>query len=650
MAYNLKDFTIEQKIKLLAGQDAWHTEDFGGKIYKVKVSDGPVGLRMPTKDPDSGNWYDKPAVAYPASHVLSQTWDTELAYKMGECMANDCIEENVDVLLGPGVNIKRNPLCGRNFEYYSEDPYVAGVFGREVIKGLQDNHVGATLKHYCANNQELCRFWTSSEIDERTLREIYLKAFQIAEEGKPWAVMCAYNLVNGLKMSEHSKLFKVLREEFGHDDRLIMSDWSAVFDHVAAVKASLDLEMPYSDKGYNRLLEGYKNGEITEEEIDLCVQRVLDFIEKAEKASKVRKVTKTVEERLAMSRKIASEGITLLKNDGALPISASAKIAITGRGSDEYVAGGGSARVQPITKTPITLVQALKEQMGENNVCHHNERGAYEQTYVAVNNAYGKDLSIVCVSHVQGEGRDRENMKLEKKQEMLIKECAKQNKNTLVVVYSGAPIDMSEWIDDVSAVIWAGYPGEMGALALADIILGNVNPSGKLTESFPLTTSDAISEYNHSDFSRVDYSEGLFVGYRYYDGANEEGLQTLFPFGFGLSYSEFEYSNLNLTKENGGVRVAFDIKNISNVDGAEVAQIYVREPHSKVVRPYKELKEFVKVYLKAGETKRVEVMLPESAFEFYSVARDKWHKEGGIYEIIIGASSQDIRLRDCIEN
>ena len=648
MKYSINDFTIEQKIKLLAGKDFWHTEDFDGKIYKVKVSDGPVGLRMPVCD-ENGKWYDKPSVAYPSTQVLSQTWDEKLAYETGERIADDCIENGVDVLLAPGLNIKRNPLCGRNFEYVSEDPYLAGVFGREYVKGIQAHHVGATIKHFCANNQELCRWWVSSEIDERTLREIYLEPFRIAEEGKPWAVMCAYNLVNGVRMSEHAKLYKILREEFGHGDRLIMSDWEAVQDHVASVKAGLDLEMPYLESGYVRLKEGFENGEITEEEIDACVKRVLDFINLCEEQSALRKVQTTVEQRLQSAQKVAENGIVLLKNDGALPVKDNANISITGNSAVKYISGDGSSRVQPITKTPVGLPYALEKTLSGATVSYKGVDDHYQQTYVAVNNAYGKDVAIVCVDKIDGEGWDRHGLKLDKRQEMLIVETAKQNSNTVVVMYCGAPVDMSAWIDKVNAVIWAGYPGEMGAYAIANIISGKVNPSGKLTESFPLTLEDSVAEYTHSDFMKVDYAEGLRVGYRYYDSENQNGLTTLFPFGYGLSYSTFEYKNMSVEVGEQVVKVAFDITNTSQIDGAEVAQIYVREVHPKVYRPYKELKAFKKVSVGAGQTARVEVQLGVHAFEYYSVALDKWTHTPGSFEILVGASAENILLKQSVE-
>lgn len=647
MGYNVKDFTIEEKIKLLAGQDSWNTEDFGGRIYKAKVSDGPVGLRMPVQN-EKGEWYDKPSVAYPSIQVLSQTWERDLAYKTGECIADDCIDNGVDVILAPGLNIKRNPLCGRNFEYVSEDPYLAGVMGKEYVKGVQDHHVGTTIKHYCANNQELSRFWVSSEVDERTLREIYLEPFRIAEEGEPWTVMCAYNLVNGVRMSEHTKLYNILREEFGHGDRLIMSDWCAVRDRVESLKAGLDLEMPYSDDGYARLKEGYEKGEITEKEIDVCAQRVLDFISKCEEESKKRKTTRTVEQRLQQAKNVAKRGIVLLKNEfGLLPIEENSTISVTGDPAVNYVAGGGSSRVVPLNS--ISLVDALKKELPTCEISYKGVHDEFDKTYAAVNNAYGKDYAIVCVDKIDGEGWDRDGLKLHYTQEMLIKETAKQNQNTIVIMYCGAPVDMSGWIDEVSAVIWAGFPGEMGAEAIAEILSGKVNPSGKLTETFPYTLNDSYSEYAHKDFMTSNYEEGLMVGYRYYDTANDKNLVTLFPFGYGLSYSDFVYDDLRVEKVDDKVKVCFTIENISDIAGAEVAQVYVREVHPKVIRPYKELKGFAKVDLKAGEKKQVEIVLDKHAFEYYSIALDKWTHTPGKFEILVGASSEDILLEEVIE-
>lgn len=646
--YKATDFSAEEKIKLLAGKDCWHTEDFGGRLYEVKVSDGPLGLRTPVQN-EKGEWSDKPAIAYPSTQVLSQTWRPEYAYETGEMLADDCMENGVDVLLAPGVNIKRNPLCGRNFEYVSEDPYLAGVFGREYIRGLQNKHVGATLKHFCCNNLEFSRLWISSEVDERPLREIYLKPFEIACEAKPWSVMCSYNLVNGVRMSEHRKLYTVLRDEFGFDG-MIMSDWGAVMDHAASVKAGLDLEMPYSEKGYQNLKAAYEAGEVTDEELDVCAQRVLDFIARCEEESKKRKLTSNRQERLDTAQKVAEEGIVLLKNKGVLPLKDGARVSLTGEPAVKYVAGGGSSRVQ-LQENPPSLAECLSAVLPAGEFSYKSVYDNLGQFYQAVNNAYGKDAAIVCVGTEDGEGWDRSLMRLPVEQEEWILETAKQNANTIVVVFAGAPVDMGPWIDEVAAVVWAGYPGERGGCALANILSGKVNPSGRLTESFPFSQEDCPVLYGYRDAMKNVYSEGLLVGYRWYDAEREKGNygQTLFPFGYGLSYSEFEYSALAVEKSGNGVEVSFDVANISERDGAETAQVYVREVHSKVFRPFKELKGFQKVYLEAGEKKRVRIVLDRNAFAFYSVAIDKWTVNKGVFEIFVAADSADIRLKETLE-
>lgn len=646
--YKASELSAEEKIKLLAGKDAWHTEDFGGKLYEATVSDGPLGLRTPVQN-EKGEWYDKPAVAYPSSQILSQTWSPRLAYETGGMLADDCTENGVDVLLAPGVNIKRDPRCGRNFEYFSEDPYLAGVFGREYIRGLQDKHVGATLKHFCCNNTEYTRLWLSSEADERTLREIYLKPFEISCEAKPWAVMCSYNLVNGVRMSEHKKLYEVLRGEFGFDG-IIMSDWGAVMDHAASVKAGLDLEMPYSEEGFKNLKSAYEAGVVTDEELNTCAQRVLDFVARCEAESKKRRITSTRGERLAAAQKVAEEGIVLLKNDGILPFKNGMRVSLTGEPAAKYTAGGGSSRVQLAEEAPA-LAACLGEVLPDGEFSYKGVWDNYNRLYEAINNAYGKDAAIVCVGVEDGEGMDRSELRLPEDQENLILETAKQNPNTVVIVYCGAPVDMTAWIDSVSAVVWAGYPGERGQRALANILSGKVNPSGRLTETFPETLEAVPAKHTYRDAMKSLYSEGLLTGYRWYDAESAEGgcSSAFFPFGYGLTYSSFEYSELSVEPDGDGFAVSFDLTNVSETDGAEVAQVYVREVHSKVFRPYKELKGFEKVFLKAGETKRVKIKLGREAFAFYSVALDRWTVNSGAFEIFVAANAEDIRLTESVE-
>ena len=646
---SIEDFTAKEKLKLLMGQDCWNTEDFDGQLYKAKVSDGPVGLRTPKWT--GSRFEDQPSVAYPSTQILSQTWNKDLAYKLGAALADDCIERNVDVLLAPGVNIKRIPHCGRNFEYFSEDPLIAGTFAKEYIQGLQDNHVGATLKHYCCNNTEFSRMWLSAEVDERTLREIYVKAFEIACEAKPWAVMCSYNVVNGVRMSEHKKLYKLLRKEFGFRDNLIMSDWGAVVDAPASVRAGLDLIMPHYDKHAEDLTTAYDNGQLTDSQIDECASRVLKFVDRCEQQSKLRRIQSTRDERLALARKTAQQGIVLLKNNGVLPLQQGASVSLGGNYANAYVSGGGSSCVIP-DEQPVTLLSALRQAMPESTVTYRDlwEYGVSEAPLLQVNDAYGKDVSIVCVGTLDREDTDRPFARLPDSHVRIIREIARKNANTVVVVYSGAPIDMSAWIDEVAAVVWAGYPGQMGNLALADILIGKVNPSGKLTETFPMTEFDYPAHNTYCDSMVSLYSDGLLVGYRYHVTAQHKLLpnplpQPRFPFGYGLSYANFQYSNVSATVcANGSVKVEFDVTNTSDVDGDEIAQLYVREVSPKVFRPYMELGGFERVSIKAHTTAHVQTTLPASAFAYYSVSLDRWLVEGGNYEIYVGRSSADTPL------
>lgn len=649
MKYSTKNFTAKQKLKLLMGQDCWHTEDFNGKLYKAKVSDGPIGLRTPEWKND--RFEDQPSIAYPSMQILSQSWDRNLAYQMGCALANDSIERNVDVLLAPGLNIKRSPHCGRNFEYFSEDPLVAGELAYQYIKGLQDNHVGATLKHYCCNNAENSRMWLSAEVDERTLREIYLKAFEIACQAHPWATMCSYNVVNGVRMAQHGKLFTLLREKLGFGDGLIMSDWGAVTNADESVKAGLDLIMPYLDKHEAELLEKYENGELTDEQIDICADRVLKFVEKCENESKLRTITLTHDERLQIARQIATEGIVLLKNNGILPLKQGASVSMAGNYANVYLNGGGSSSVVP-DEQPVTLLTALKAAMPTSEISYRDlwEYGVSEAPLLQINDAYGKDVAIVCAGLHDCEGFDRASAKLPQSQVQIIREVARKNPNTVVVLYCGAPIDMSDWIDEVSAVVWAGYPGQVGNLAVADILTGKVNPSGKLTETFPQTEYAYPAHDTYCDSMVSVYSDGLLVGYRYHLTAQHKMLpstlpQPRFPFGYGLSYANYSYSNLTATVlDDGKVELQFDITNTSDVDGVEIAQIYVREVSPKVFRPYMELGGFERVSVAAHTTVHVQTTLGTKAFAYYSVSQDRWLVEGGAYEIYVGASSTDTPL------
>ena len=644
MKYEVQNFTLDEKIRLLAAKDSWHTEDFDGRLYEVLVSDGPVGLRT-VESKENGVLKYSSAVAFPSTQVLGQTWDTSAAYRMGEVLADECIERGVDVLLAPGINIKRLPICGRNFEYVSEDPYLSGIFGREYIKGVQDHHVGTSLKHYCANNQEYSRFTQSSEVDERTLREIYTYNFKIALEAKPWTVMSSYNLVNGVKMSAHKKLYSMLRDVLGFDG-LIMSDWSAVDDHAACVLAGLDLEMPYSEAGYENLKAAVEEGRVTEEDLDRRVEVVLRFIELCEREKDKRKIETTLDERIAVSEKIAEEGIVLLKNNGVLPIRDGSTVSVVGKAVYENMSGGGSSRVH-LAREVANLSDELARVLPKSEVSFANSRNGVFAA--AINKAYGKDVNIICVHQSDAEGTDRDSIRLDTWQENYILEMARKNPNTVVVMYHGSAVDMTAWEDKVAAIISVGYPGERGNAALAKILAGKVNPSGKTTETYPETLEDCLGMHCIRDYNYSVYSDGLLVGYRWYDTAKYMGksdtARVKYPFGYGLSYSTFEYSGLNITIEEEDIAVEFDVKNTSEIDGKEIAEVYYRDPVSSVFRPYKELCGFDKKLIRAGESEHYTVKVPKEYLAFYSVAEDRWVLESGDFEIMVGASSEDIRLK-----
>lgn len=641
---SVKNLTKEQKIKLVMGADFWTNYDLDGQIYKFVVSDGPIGLRQPLDRMTTEQHDCIKSVAYPSFQILSQTWNAELAYEMGRSLGNDCIEQKVDILLGPGVNIKRLPTNGRNFEYLSEDPYVAGSFAREYIKGVQSKHVGTSLKHFCCNNSEKSRHWMSMEVDERTLREIYLRAFEMACEANPWTVMCSYNLVNGVRMSENAKLYGVLRNEFGFDG-LIVSDWDAVKDSEASLNTGLSLEMPYNAAHQREMLA--KADKLDPIMLDECAQRVLDLADKCAEESKLRKIDMNLEDRRAVALKIEEEGIVLLKNSGVLPMHGG-KVLVTGAAARRYYFGGGSSNVYPERE-----FEPLEDALRNEGVNTEYAESVWEvnghqanlgNLKGAVWKAAGSDYTVLCIgepSTCEYESEDRQQIKLSKEEETAVHALARASEKLIVVVYAGAAIDMSDWVDEADAIVWAGYGGEFVNKAVAEVLTGKVNPSGKLTETFPLSLEDVPSENAYRDEAVMVYSEGLNVGYRYFDTFD---VPVLFPFGFGLSYSEFRYGNLTVGKDGENIKVRFEIENVSDIDGKEAAQLYVREITKEVYRPYQELKAFKKVFVKAREKAAVEFVLDRSAFAYYSVAKDRWTVKPGVFEIRVGASVSDIRL------
>lgn len=641
-----------QKVKLVMGADFWSNDTADGSLYKFVLSDGPVGLRQPL---DKSNPEQKEvikSVAYPSAQVLSQTWNCDLAKLLGKSIGNDCIEQKVDIVLGPGVNIKRLPTNGRNFEYYSEDPYLAGTLAKKYIEGVQEMHVGTCIKHFCCNNSEFSRHWASMEVDERTLHEIYLKAFEIAMEAKPWTVMCSYNLVNGRRMSENNKLYNVLRNNFKFDG-LIMSDWDAVKDSEASLNAGLNLEMPYNENHHNLMMKKAQENILNERKLDESAVKVIELAEKCEKESKLRKMDMSINERRNVALKIAEEGIVLLKNENnVLPLKPEKKIFITGDPASRYYCGGGSSQVCP--ELPfISLEEALKAECDDvqyyesiwEKLGHLAHVGNAKKALEYSAQAEYTILAVGDSANLEFECADREGIKLSKEEEILINDFAKVAKHLIIVVEAGSAIDMSSWIDKVEAVVYMGYGGELGHKALANILVGKINPSGRLSETFPLKLEDSPAMKSYHDSSVMKYDEGLNIGYRYYETYN---VPVLFPFGYGLSYSKFEYSNLKIEQIKDVYKVSFDIENETEIDGAEVCQLYIREVVKEVYRPDYELKGYEKIFIKAHEKKEVIIELKRKDFSYYSTYYDEYHVKPGAFDILIGKNSHDIILKERI--
>ena len=648
----IAQMTLEEKAALCTGASAWTTtpvERLG--IPEMIVSDGPHGVRR-VPDIQSMGMKSLPATCFPTASCLASTWDVDLIWQMGLALGEECIALNVDVLLGPGVNMKRSPLGGRNFEYFSEDPYLAGEMGASFINGVQSKGVGTSLKHYAVNNQEFQRFSISAEVDERTLHEIYLPAFEKAvKQGQPWTVMCSYNKVNGTFASEHHQLLtEILKYEWGFDG-LIVSDWGAVRDRVAALQAGLDWEMPGpQDRRVKTVVQAVRSGELDEATLNESVRRILRIVFKAKETPKVG--TFDVDTHHELARKIAAEGIVLLKNDGLLPLKGQQHIAVIGRSAENaHFQGGGSSH---INTTKVALPFKELQSRAENAELSYAEGypadASFRQDLIdqAVTLAQSADVALLYIalpSFKESEGYDRQDLDLTEQQIELIKAVSKVQPKTIVVLNNGAPVAMREWIDSVSAVLEGWMMGQAGGSAIADILFGRVNPSGKLGEAFPLKLEDTPSHGNWpGSAGQVHYGEGLFIGYRYYD---LKKIPVMFPFGHGLSYTTFEYSNARVSAKNfkdvDGVKVTVDVTNTGNLAGKEIVQVYVHDQKSGLIRPAKELKGFAKLELHPGENKSVSIQLDFRSFAYYHPGYKQWVTEDGDFDLLIGASSADIR-------
>lgn len=631
--------TVEEKMRLFVAEDYFTTYEIEGKAPKISVADGPCGLRK-RRDPNLPT--PTPANCYPSPHVLANTWDKEATKNVAKAIASDCAEMNEDVILAPGINIKRTPLCGRNFEYFSEDPYLTGVLATEYVKGLQESGVGACVKHFCANNREHDRLHQTSEVDLRTLREIYTKAFEmIIKEAKPHMVMGSYNPVNGINASENKWLLDgILRKELGYDG-VIVSDWEAVHDRAKSLKASLDIAFPHREKDEVNLREAYEKGEITEADMEDSIQRILALYEQIKKDRKIRKPL-SEEARHEISVTAARNGIVLLKNEGnVLPIKGG-KLAFIGD-QIRYV-GGGAAQV--LSKNQYrSLATEVQERLPDAKVDKyflftHGSQVPFPYGVRimdiprAMDMAYDADVALLTVGTddiIETEGYDRMSLKLPKGIEDIILKVASRANKLVVVLETGAAVDMTAWIDKVDAVVYAGFGGDTMNEAIADILTGKACPSGRLSETFPLCLEDTPTGLELGDGYAERYHEGVFVGYRHYDTKN---IPVLFPFGYGLSYAKFEYSDFKVEKKGEmQYEVTFKIKNVSDVDGAEVPQLYVRNVDKKVTRPEKELRRFERVALKAGEEKRVAFTTDKDCFAYFSACYNAWYVDEGRYEL-----------------
>ena len=655
----LEQMTLEEKAALCTGANAWQTvavDRLG--LFAITVSDGPHGVRR-VKDPNALMSGSLPATCFPTASALAATWDVELLHTLGETLAKECIALGVDILLGPGNNMKRTPLCGRNFEYYSEDPYLGGELAASVINGVQSKGVGTSLKHFAVNNQESQRFVINAQVDERTLREIYLAGFERAvKKAQPWTVMCAYNRLNGTYCSEHKPLLTdILKDEWGFEG-FVVSDWGAVHDRVASLAGGLELEMPGPQPHrVQSVIDAVQSGELDEAVLNAAVERLLTVIFKAAQTKKGHTEI-NVEAHHALARKIAGEAIVLLKNEGdLLPLRNVRKLAVIGTSAQTpYFQGGGSSHINP-TKVDIPF-EELKNLTGEAELLYadgYSLEEGFDQALIDEAVAIADQSEVVLLyialpSYKESEGYDRSDIDLTEQQIALIKAVAAAQPKTVVILNNGSAIAMSEWIDDVAVVLEAWMMGQAGGGAIADVLFGKVNPSGKLAETFPFKAKNTPAYLNFpGENGIVRYGEGLFIGYRYYD-AKEEDI--LFPFGYGLSYTTFAYANLSVSsktfKDVDGLSISVDVTNTGDVTGKEIVQVYVHDHEAKLVRPYKELKGFAKVELAPGETKTVTIALDERAFAYYNPAYGQWITESGEFDILVGRSAADICLKETV--
>ncbi len=655
----ISQMTLEEKAGLCSGLDFWHTkgiERLG--IPSEMVSDGPHGLRKQDQAADHLGINDSiQAVCFPAGCATASSFDRDLVRKLGETLGEECQAENISTILGPAMNIKRSPLCGRNFEYYSEDPLVSTEIAGALVHGVQSKHVGTSPKHFMANNQEYHRMTSSSEMDERTMREIYLASFEgMVKKEKPWTIMNSYNKLNGTYLCENKEMLTdVLRKEWGFDG-YVMTDWGAMNERVEALKAGCNLEMPSCGGTTDaEIVKAVQNGELDEAVLDQRLEEFLNIIFRYEE-NRDQKAVFQLERDHGIARQVEEECIVLLKNEGdLLPLSPDKKAAFIGKyAKAPRYQGGGSSHINSFkVESAMDAVKFCENVKEENIVFAQGYDDAEDLTNEAlleeaVEAAKNAEIAVIFAGlpdNFESEGYDRKHMRMPDCQNRLIEAVAEIQSNTVVVLHNGSPVEMP-WIGKVKAVLEAYLGGQAVGGAVVNVLYGNANPSGHLAETFPLRLQDTPCYLNYGgEHDKSVYSEGVFVGYRYYASKD---MEVLFPFGHGLSYTTFAYSNLSVGKEkmteSETLTVTVDVTNTGEIAGKEVAQLYVAPKGGTIIRPVRELKAFEKINLAPGETKKVQFTLDRRAFAYWSTQIHDWHVGSGEYEIQIGRNAQDIVL------
>jgi beta-glucosidase len=663
VAPSSKSLPQDLAVGLLSGESTWLTKKVPG-LGQAFVADGPHGLRAkPEGVTDLGIGGALPSTCFPTAVTLASTWDPNLINQVGEALGEEAAQLGVDVILGPGMNLKRHPFCGRNFEYFSEDPYLSGVMATAITKGIQAKGIGTSVKHFAVNNQETNRFVVDARVDLRTLHELYLRGFEMVVRGaKPWTVMAAYNKINGTHATEnHYLLTEVLRDSWGFDG-LVMSDWGAVANRVEGIKAGLDLEMPGSSGFWDDEVEkAIKNGELNRADVDKCAQRVIELVEKSKRSNpKKRSVSaKTQAAHNALARKVAAAGSVLLKNDGALPIKPGIKLAIIGDFAKEpRFQGFGSSYVNATKVT--TALEELKAKgvehvfaSGYEPLKSADDAAALAQAVQAAKNAEVAVVFAGLPPFIESESFDRENLNLPAQHDALITAVAAANPNTIVVLFNGAPVVMP-WLTDVRAVLDVYLGGQAGGGAIIDMLFGDVEPSGRLAESFPKRAEDLPANKNFpGSRTQIVYAEQSMVGYRFH---TTQHVPPLFAFGYGLSYTSFQWTNAKVDSEvisigelrdgagslTPACEVRVTVKNTGARAGSEVVQVYLRDRTGLVSRPARELAGFAKVEVGAGLSQAVTVPIPAAAFAFWDPQAATWAVPSGHFELIVAKNSEDI--------